>query len=534
LRLARAALVLALLAFLIVLGHTIWLRVDPDIHDSYVAALIDLRAVNARVNETVLKSRLGLTRSADPLAEMMRETAALHRELRNIPTVLAPGDRQRVLDLIEESARFQKERQRNVERFVGEDAALAASLRILAPETMKLAADIEATGGRTLADHARTLRVEVLELAAAREQGHIAAIQQAIAAVRDDDWPGAAERRAAERLVAHVNNVVQRRQRVDALTNLIVTEGALNRAIAIERAYAAGSDAARAAWQRNVVALFILALLALASASAYVIARLRASAEELGAATAQLTSALAALQAERAKEKELAELKTRFVAMTSHEFRTPLSVISSSAELIQNYGEKWSKERRGEHLMRIRRSVTGMTTMLERILLIGKTEAGMLEFAPAPVDLGALCLEIAHSIELADGGKHHLLTEVDPGVSQASADAKLVRHILENILSNAMKYSPEGASVNLRVAREGDRVDLVVVDRGIGIPEEDRPRLFDGFHRARNAAHISGTGLGLSVVKRSVELHGGAIRFTSEVGKGTTFRISLLAPQEAP
>jgi signal transduction histidine kinase len=529
LKLAQATL--ALLAFLLVLGRTIWLRVDPDIHDSYVAALIDLRAINARVNETVLKSRLGLTRSADPLAEMMRETTALHHELRNIPAFLAPGDRQRVLDLIEDSARFQKERQRNVERFVGEEAA---SLRILAPETMKLAADIEATGGRTLADHARTLRVEVLELAAAREQGHIAAIQQAIAAVRDDDWPGVAERRAAERLVAHVNNVVQRRQRVDALTNLIVTEGALNRAIAIERAYAAGSDAARAAWQRNVVALFILALLALASASAYVIARLRASAEELGAATAQLTSALAALQAERAKEKELAELKTRFVAMTSHEFRTPLSVISSSAELIQNYGEKWSKERRGEHLMRIRRSVTGMTTMLERILLIGKTEAGMLEFAPAPVDLGALCLEIAHSIELADGGKLHLLTEVDPGVSQASADAKLVRHILENILSNAMKYSPEGASVNLRVAREGDRVDLVVVDRGIGIPEEDRPRLFDGFHRARNAAHISGTGLGLSVVKRSVELHGGAIRFTSEVGKGTTFRISLLAPQEAP
>lgn len=533
-RLARTALVLALVAFLATLARVVSLRVDADVHDGYLAALVALRTLNARVNETVLKARLGLTRNADPLAEMMRETASLHGELRRVPAFLSAGDRRRVIESIDESVRFQKERQRNVERFVAEDAALAASLHILAPETTKLAGDVEAGGGRSLADHARTLRVEVLELAAAREQGHIAAVQDAIAAVRADSWPGQAERQAAERLIAHVNNVVLRRQRVDALTGRIVTSEAVNRAVAIERAYSEGLEAARSTWQRSVILLFTLALGVVASASAYVIARLRASAEQLGAATAKLTSAMAALQAERAKEKELAELKTRFVAMTSHEFRTPLSVISSSAELLQTYGERWSQEKRGEHLGRIRRSVLGMTKMLDRILLIGKTEAGMLEFSPTTIQLGALCGEIVQSLELAETGRRTIHAEIAPEVGAARADAKLVRHILENLLSNALKYSPEGATVRFSATRDGESVVFVIEDRGIGIPEEDQARLFDGFHRARNATHISGTGLGLPVVKHAVELHGGAIHFKSKVGEGTTFRANIRAERETP
>lgn len=238
------------------------------------------------------------------------------------------------------------------------------------------------------------------------------------------------------------------------------------------------------------------------------------------------------LQEERAKEKELADLKTRFVAMTSHEFRTPLSVISSSAELLQSYGEKWTQEKRGEHLTRIRTSVKGMTTMLDRILLIGRTEAGMLEYRPAPCALDELCRDIAETMELADQGKHTLDVVVTPEVGTAEADAKLVRHVLENLLSNALKYSPEGSTVRFEVARDGDFVVMVITDRGIGIPEEDRARLFDGFHRAKNALHIAGTGLGLAVVKRAVALHGGTLELDSKVGEGTTFTVRVKATKE--
>jgi signal transduction histidine kinase len=529
---ALAVFLGAAIAFALTLLFAITARIDAGVHEGYMGALFELRSLNARVNETVLKGRLGLTRSADPLAEMMRATTAVHLELGRVPAFLSTADRDRVLAAIGESARFQRDRQRNVERFVAEDAALAASLRILAPETRKLAADVEAVGGRVLADHAYTLRLEVLELAASREQGHVAAINDAIAALRRDTWPGQAEKLAAERLVAHVNNVALRRQRVDALTNVIVTEDAMDRAIAIEAVYGAGVEGARSAWLRSVVLLFALALVMLAAAAAYVIARLRTAARHLGVASAQLKSAMSALQEERAKERELAELKTRFVAMTSHEFRTPLSVISTSAELLQGYGEKWASDKRGEHLARIRRSVSGMTTMLDRILLIGKTEAGMLAYSGGRVALGRLCMEIAQSIELADKGKRRISAEVSGAVGMACADEKLVRHILENLLSNAVKFSPEGAVVRFTAERDGDDVILVVADDGIGIPEEDRARLFDGFHRARNATHISGTGLGLSVVKRAVELHRGTIDIDSAEGEGTTFTVRIRAEEE--
>lgn len=514
------------------LVRVVLLYIDAGTHESYQASLVELRTQNARVNETVLKVRLGLIRNADPLAEMMRSTAALHRELRRVPSFLAARDQQRVQEQIDASARLQIERQKNVERFVAEDAALAASLRILAPETIKLASDVEAVGGRLLADHARTLRVEVLELAAAREQGHIAAIHEAIVAIRKDDWRGEREHDASERLIAHVNNVVLRRQRVDALTGRIVTPEAVDLALAIEATYAAGVEAARSAWQRTLTAFFLLTLVIVASTAWYVIHRLRAAGQQLGAASERLTQAMEQLQAERAKDKELADLKSRFVSMTSHEFRTPLSVISSSAELLQNYGERWAKEKRSEHLARIRSSVIGMTKMLDRVLLIGKSEAKMLEFLPLSVRLDLLCDEILQAIALADGGRHRMAIEISPEIGTARADAKLVRHILENLLSNALKYSPEGTTVWFSAERDGAMVEFTVEDSGIGIPVEDQSRLFEGFHRARNATHISGTGLGLPVVQQATILHGGVIELESSVGEGSTFRVRIRAERD--
>ena len=533
-KLARAVLVIAAIAFVVMVVYAARRQVDSDRHQTYLATLSDLRSLNAGVNETVLNMRLGHTLNADLIDDKIVKIGEVHARLREVPPFLLAPDRSRVLATIAESEKFQRERRIRVRHFVADDAQLAASVRILAPETEALAVAVDAAGRRTLADHARTLRVEVLELVASRELGHLAEIQDAIAAVRADEWPNEADKRAMSLLVAHVSKVVHERGRVDQLTNEIVTNDARGHAQVIEAAYLAGVDAARTSETRSIIVLFALAMVMLGAASAYVIARLRASGEELGAATAKLTTAMTALQAERAKERELAELKTRFVAMTSHEFRTPLSVISSSSELLQSYGERWATEKRSEHLARIRRSVNGMTTMLDRILLIGKTEAGMLEFRPASVALDRLCLEIAHSAELADGGKRRVVSDVADALGVARADEKLVRHVLENVLSNAVKYSPEGAAVRFVATREGDDVVFVVEDRGIGIPEEDRARLFDGFHRAKNALHISGTGLGLAVVKRAVELHGGTITFRSVVGEGTTFTVRMRAEREEP
>ena len=535
-KLLRALLVLSGVAFVVVLAIGTRRRVDSDVHERYVGELHRLRTLNARVNETVLRGRLGITRSFDPLAAMMQETSIVHAELRAVPSYLDDATRARVLAGIVESATFQRARQRNIERFTMEDAALAASVHILAPETTALAARVEVAGGKRLADHARTLRVELLELAAAREPGHVAEIESAIVELRGQaaTWPDDEDRKAAERLITHVRQVMQRRLRVDALTREIVTEAAMERASAIDAAYVAGVEAARESWTRTLGALFFLLLVMLGSASAYVITRLRTSAAELGAATTELSATLSLLREERAKEKELADLKTRFIAMTSHEFRTPLSVISSSAELLQAYGERWASEKRSEHLSRIRRSVLGMTTMLDRILLIGKTEAKMLEFRPEPVDLPRLCAEIAGSIEQAGGAKRPIARRLDPDLGVAWADESLLRHILSNLLSNAVKYSPEGEEIRFSAERDGDDVVFAVSDHGIGIPEEDRARLFDGFHRARNALHISGTGLGLPVVKHAAELHGGAVELDSVVGEGTTFRVRVRARREGP
>lgn len=524
-RLAQLVLALSAIAFVVVLVVSMRVRVDADVHDHYMAALQRLQSLDARVNETVLRGRLGITRSFDPLATMMRDTSAVHVELATVPSFVSSDDRAAVLVSIRESSTFQKARQRNVERFEAEDAALAASIHILAPETTALADRVDGVGGRVLADATRTLRVELLEFAAAREAGHIAAIDAAISSLRAESarWPNENDRASAELLISHVTKVTQRRLRVDALTREIVTEEAMNRALAIESAYTRGVDASRDTWARCVLAMSGLAIAMLMSASAYVVSRLRASAADLRTASSRLSSALFLLQEERAEEKALVELKNRFVAMTSHEFRTPLSVISSSAELLQHYSERWTQEKRGEHLERIRRSVTTMTAMLDRVLLIKKAEAGMLEFRPAVVALDRLLVEIALAIEQHKGTQRRIALDIDPSVGSCLADEQLVRHMIENLLSNALKYSPESEPVHLRASRDQDDLLIAVQDHGIGIPEPDRPRLFDGFHRAPNALHISGTGLGLAVVKRAAELHGGGIEFTSEIGQGTTF-----------
>ncbi|MFN7663330.1 MAG: PAS domain S-box protein [Inhella sp.] len=230
------------------------------------------------------------------------------------------------------------------------------------------------------------------------------------------------------------------------------------------------------------------------------------------------------------REREFGQMKSRFVATTSHEFRTPLAGILSSIDLIATYGERLDREEKDEMFRQIRDAVTRMTRMLDDILLIGRGDAQSIRFTPAATDLTDLCAQIRNEAAQSrpDGeGRPRILLDLAEVDGLWHLDAKLLRHLLGNLLSNALKYSPEGGDVQLRVraADEGLRFD--VVDQGIGIPEADQKRLFESFHRASNVGNISGTGLGLAIVKQSVELHGGRIEVHSTLGVGTTFTVYI-------
>ncbi len=228
------------------------------------------------------------------------------------------------------------------------------------------------------------------------------------------------------------------------------------------------------------------------------------------------------------RQKELNELRSRFVAMTSHEFRTPLATILSSAELLKFYGDRLPEQDKLDVIQSIESSVQRMTRMLDRVLLIGKVEAQMLEFKPQTIDLQAVCKSL---VEDARRQHPHALcsvrTEFSEGVGPGLYDDKLLLHIFGNLLSNAIKYSPQGGVVWFRVYPHDTDIVFEVSDQGIGIPSDEISHLFESFHRSSNVGNIPGTGLGLAIVKNSVELHCGRVEVRSELGIGTCFTVRL-------
>ena len=227
------------------------------------------------------------------------------------------------------------------------------------------------------------------------------------------------------------------------------------------------------------------------------------------------------------KERELNELKSRFVAMTSHEFRTPLATILSSAELLEQYADRLPPGEKEELYGAIKANVERMTRMLDNVLTIGRAEANMLQFSPAPTDLARFCAQLAGEMRISAGGRHTIEFTYEGLSGPVRVDDKLLRHALSNLLSNAIKYSPDGGRVELRVSVGAHEARFDVRDEGIGIPPEDQARVFETFHRAHNVGTIAGTGLGLAIVKKSLELHGGSIAVESVPGLGTTFRVTI-------
>ncbi len=239
------------------------------------------------------------------------------------------------------------------------------------------------------------------------------------------------------------------------------------------------------------------------------------------------------LEIELEKERELNELKSRFISMASHEFRTPLTIIFSSSEVMRLYSERLTEDRKMEHLERIQRAVVHMTGLMDDVLMMGKMEADRMPFEPVLMDLEKVCYEMIQEMSLTLKSQHELRFESSSLCNSAMVDMKLLRQIINNIVMNAVKYSPNESRVEVTLECEEDVAVIAVRDHGIGIPEADQARLFDSFYRGSNTQEIPGTGLGLAIAKSSVEMHGGLIYFTSEVGKGTTFTIELpLTPWE--
>jgi PAS domain S-box-containing protein len=227
------------------------------------------------------------------------------------------------------------------------------------------------------------------------------------------------------------------------------------------------------------------------------------------------------------KERELSEFQSRIITTLSHEYRTPLTTIQSSAELLENYSYKWTEEKKLTHLHRIQTSTKHMTNLVSDALLIGKAEANKLEFNPAPLDVEQFCRELVEEMR-SDGMSLTTITFSSQGDSNdAYLDEKLLRQILTNLLSNAIKYSPQGGIVQFDLECRDGVVRFSIQDEGIGIPAADQKRLFESFHRASNVGTLPGTGLGLSIVKKCVDLHGGQIAVESAVDVGTTFTVTL-------
>lgn len=236
------------------------------------------------------------------------------------------------------------------------------------------------------------------------------------------------------------------------------------------------------------------------------------------------------------KEKELSELRNRFVSMVSHEFKNPLTSIISAADLLEYYLETASTEKKLQYIQRIQSAATTMNQLLEDVLVIGRHEANKVVFQPTEINLIDFCQKIIQETEFSFSINNHIIFNyfVNPSGHHQSMknifglfDEKLLRQILANLLSNAIKYSANDALVYLDLILKEHEVVFLVKDSGIGIPSDDLPHLFESFHRCQNVGNISGTGLGLTIVKRSVEMHGGDISVKSELGVGTTFTVTL-------
>lgn len=240
-----------------------------------------------------------------------------------------------------------------------------------------------------------------------------------------------------------------------------------------------------------------------------------------------------ALQESLMREKEMSDLKSRFVSIASHELRTPLSIIQNNIYMLKTYAHRLDDAAREGKLDKIQLMVEHITELLTDVLSLNNIETGHADFHPTPVQMDTLCRDIVEEYQNQKNQDHILKYECSQPI-KIKVDSRLIRQVITNLLDNAIKYSLKDTTVTLTISKESDKISIKVVDQGIGIPTEDQTRMFQPFRRAGNVGDRVGSGLGLSIIKQAVDLHGGTITFTSQVNVGTTFVVTLPASESAP
>jgi signal transduction histidine kinase len=228
-----------------------------------------------------------------------------------------------------------------------------------------------------------------------------------------------------------------------------------------------------------------------------------------------------------AKEQELNELKSNFVAMVSHEFRTPMTTIRMAVDILEYNNNKLTEARKTKYFERIQNAINQMLHLLDEILFLSKTEAAKIEYNPTVINLENFCRELTDSLQLDAGSQQRIIFTFEGESTQAEMDEDLLNFIFTNLISNAIKYSRENGIIWFDLICKDRLATFRLKDQGIGIPLKDQTHLFETFYRASNVGVIPGTGLGLSIVKKCVDLHGGHIQLESEPGVGTTVIVTL-------
>jgi signal transduction histidine kinase len=250
--------------------------------------------------------------------------------------------------------------------------------------------------------------------------------------------------------------------------------------------------------------------------------------EQLHQANQTLETKVEARTAELLKAQEINQLKSEFVSMLSHDIRNPLNTILLAAGLLQKHQEGITNDREINHLELIRSAIKNVSKLLDEASIIGKSDSGQLFYQPKTLDLERLCYELVEQFQLLAQEKHlNLIFTSSEHCFQFLGDETLLKHIISNLLNNAIKYSHPSGTVRLEIIKQEKALILKLQDQGIGITEADQKQLFQPFHRGENVGAIPGSGLGLTIVKQCVEAHGGNIQVETEVGVGSTFTVSL-------
>jgi signal transduction histidine kinase len=528
-RILRGSLLTLLLGFLVVLSYSALHSVDYVEEAAYARDLRRVQAATAELNERVLRSRAALMAQYDPLVHALSDLRRLHQQLRRVPAFLggeAASDLRRQLDASERELRHKDEL---VEAFKTQNSVLQNSLRYF-PVLANLTIDRAhlKPGGDVVASRIQALISAIMLFdteADTESTARVLAAQSDLATAEPAAQTLELER-DVELILAHSKIILEQKPMADWSVRQILAVPLPKLALQLEESY---SRHYRSATQRALVlrqALFGLALASVALGLTEIILRIRRSASALELATTELRAANLALAREREKERQLGELKTQFVSMTSHEFRTPLSVVLSSTELLESYGDGWERQRRQDHWDRIRAAASSMRRMLDDILIIGRAEAGVLRALPAQMNLDEFSRHLVEGLEHSTA-RSHCIGYTFEGDPRVTLDERLLSEVVGNLLSNALKYSEPGSQVQFSVVASDELCRFSIEDQGIGIPEHELPRLFESFFRAGNVDQIKGSGLGLAVVKKALDVQGGTITVTSKLGIGTRFVVQV-------